>query len=88
VSRPFVLGDLVAIFGDLGNITLEEFATRFKPLRDRLTYRKLKGERLTGSEENTLTSMNEWLDAQLPRGERLPKDIRDLVDEILRRPEP
>lgn len=56
--------------------------------RDTLLYRKLRGESLSHKEYAFLIAMTWWLNEVLPKPERLPLHIRQLIDEILEMPDP
>lgn len=74
--------------GDLGALTLSDFAARYVDARDGLAYRRLRGDVLTAREESSIAAMNQWLDDHMPKPEGLPGPIRDLIDDILRLHEP
>lgn len=72
--------------GDSGGVaTLEEFSTQYLETRDSLALRRIRGEKLTAREQVLLESLNHLLEQLLPRPDRLPPDITELVEEVLRK---
>ena len=71
--------------GDSGEMSLDEFASRYLETRDQLAVRNLRGEPLSHREQSLLSALNEMLDQLLPSPERVRAEILELADEVLRR---
>lgn len=70
--------------GDSGEVSLDEFVERYLDTRDRLAYRRIRGEVLSPREASLLTVLNHMVDKLLPRPTALPSDVKATVEEVLR----
>jgi len=76
--------DLVGAGEGAGVERLQLFAERHMDLRDDLAWRAARGERLNVRERALLEAFDAILDRLMPSPTRVPPDVRQVMDDVLR----